>query len=175
LPVEPGEVPGATPAALAADVAVPGVVRARRACVVSVGGRTLAVDVHEAREVTMLEALTPVPAAPSPLLGVANLRGSVLAVADARPTLGLPPRALEAGAPAIVLAAGGLEAAIPIDGVLGLEWFDAPLPPDDLADAALAPFAAGVLPRNGDPAILLDAARLLEALRAPWAPSGPEA
>jgi purine-binding chemotaxis protein CheW len=171
LPAEP-DVTGATLPA-AADVALPGV-HARRACVVSLGGRTLAVDVHEAREVVILDTLMPVPAAPAPLLGVANLRGSILAVAEARPTLGLPPGAVDKGTPAVVLAAGGLEAAMPIDSVVGLEWFDAPEPADALDDA-IAPYAAGVLPRAGDPAILLDAARLLEALRAPWAPSGPEA
>jgi len=174
LSAEPAAAPVPPVAPPSSDVALPGV-HARRACVLSLGDRTLAVDVRESREVVILETLTPVPVAPAPLLGVANLRGSVLAVADARATLGMAPRAVAPGTPAIVLAAGGLEAAMPIDGVIGLEWFDAPLPADDLTDDALEPFAAGVLPRSGDPVILLDAARLLHALRAPWARSGPEA
>ena len=74
-----------------------------------------------------------------------------------------------------MLVAGGLEAAVPIDGVLGLEWFDAPLPVDDLADGPLKTFAAGLVPRPDESAILLDTARLLEALRAPWAPAAVEA
>ena len=139
------------------------------------GGRTLAVDVREAREVMTLDVVATVPGAPAPLLGVANLRGTVLAVADARPLLALAPKAATQGTSAIVLAAGGLEAAVPIDGVLGLEWFDAPLPTDDLPDGPLKTFAAGIVPRRDGPAILLDAARLLEALRAPWGPAGPEA
>jgi hypothetical protein len=64
---------------------------------------------------------------------------------------------------------------VPIDAVLGLEWFDAPQPPDDIAEGPLKTFAAGLVPRPDDPAILLDAARLLDALRAPWAPATPEA
>jgi len=155
-------------------VALPGV-RARRACVVALGGRTLAVDVGDAREVVTLDALSTVPGAPAPLLGVANLRGAVLAVADARPLLGLAPRTATSSPKAVVLAAGGLEAAVPIDGVLGLDWFDEPLPADDLPDGPLKAFAAGLVPRPGEPAILLDAVRLLEALRAPWTPAGPEA
>ena len=74
-----------------------------------------------------------------------------------------------------MLAAGGLEAAVPIDGVLGLEWFDAPLPADPMPDGPLKSFAAGLVPRPDEPAILLDAARLLEALCAPWTPAGSEA
>jgi purine-binding chemotaxis protein CheW len=146
-----------------------------RACVVTIGGRALAVDVREAREVMRLDVIGAVPGAPAPLLGVANLRGTVIAVADARPLLALAPAPVTAGGAAIVLAAGGLEAAVPIDGVLGLEWFDAPLPADDVADGPLKAFAAGLVPRPDEPTILLDVARLLEALRASWAPAVPEA
>jgi chemotaxis signal transduction protein len=156
------------------DPTLPGAHR-HRACVVAIGGRTFAVDVREAREVMSVDAIGAVPGASAPLLGVANLRGTVVAVADARSLLGLPPTPRKVRGAAIVLAAGGLEAAVPIDGVLGLEWFDAPLPIDDLADGRLKTFAAGLVPRADEPAILLDAARLLEALRAPWAPAAVEA
>lgn len=138
------------------------------------GDHTLAVDVHEAREVMMLETLAAVPGAPAPLCGVANLRGTVLAVADARPLLALAPKPPEPGSPAVVLAAGGLEAAVPIDGVIGLDWFDAALPLDDVPEGPVKRFAAGLVPRPDGPAILLDVARLLEALRAPWVPGDPE-
>jgi len=156
------------------DVTLPGAHR-QRACIVAMGGRTLAVDVRETREVMTLDAIGAVPGAPAPLLGVTNLRGTVLAVADAGSLLGLSPKAPSAGSPAIVLDAGGLRAAVPIDGVLGLEWFDTPLPVEHVPDGALTTFAAGIVPRPDQPAILLDAARLLEALRAPWVPAAPEA
>jgi chemotaxis signal transduction protein len=156
------------------DVTLPGAHR-HRACVVAIGGHRLAVDVREAREVMTVDAVGAVPGAPAPLLGVANLRGTVVAVADARSVFGLTPTPTKAGAAAIVLAAGGLEAAVPIDGVLGLEWFDAPLPVEDVPDGPLKRFAAGVVPQPDKPIILLDAARLLEALRAPWASAAAEA
>jgi len=183
LPADDVVVPGPAPlpdaaaandATPSADVVLPGA-HLRRACVVAIGGRTLAVDVSEAREIMTLETIGAVPGAPAPLLGVANLRGTVLAVADARSVLALAPKRIKGGGAAIVLSAGGLEAAVPIDGVVGLEWFDAPLPADDMPDSPLKTFAAGLLPGPDEPAILLDAARLLEALRAPWAPDGPEA
>jgi purine-binding chemotaxis protein CheW len=142
--------------------------------VVTLGGRPFAVDVRQAREVVLLEPLTAVPAAPSPLLGVANLRGTVVAVAEARPLLGLAPAPVTPGSPALVLAAGELQAAVPIERVLGLDWFDVPqaLAPDDAGPATR--FAAGRIPHAGDFATLLDTSRLLEALRAPWTPTASE-
>jgi purine-binding chemotaxis protein CheW len=162
---------GASPSG---DVTLPGA-HLQRACIFAMGGRTLAVDVRETREVMTLDTIGAVPGAPAPLLGVANLRGTVVAVADAGPLLAVAPKPVTSGSPALVLSAGGLQAAVPIDAVLGLEWFDAPLPADNLPDGALKPFTAGIVPRPEQPAILLDAARLLEALRAPWAPTAPEA
>ena len=158
--------PAAAPDAAAADAAV---APRQRACVVTLDGRPFAVDVREAREVVMLAALTAVPGAPAPLLGVANLRGTVLGVAEARPLLGLSARAVTAGSPALVLALGELQAAIPIDRVVGLDWFDAPQPLDDGDRRPGAAFATGLVQHAGDFATLLDAGRLLDALRAPWA------
>ncbi len=177
--VVPGPVPlpdaaAANDTTASTDVVLPGAHR-RRACVVAVGGRTLAVDVSEAREIMTLDTMGTVPGARAPLLGVTNLRGAVVAVADARSVLALAPKPTKPGGAAIVLSAGGLQAAVPIDGIVGLEWFDAPLPPDDIPESPLKTFAAGLVPRPDEPAILLDAARLLEALRAPWASDGPEA
>jgi len=183
LPADDAVVPDLSPSTAAApvsdapssvDVTLPGAHR-RRACVVEIGGRTFAVDVTETREIMTLDTVAAVPGAPAPLLGVANLRGTVLAVADARSTLALAPQPTKPGAAAIVLTAGGMEAAVPIDGILGLEWFDAPMPAEGMPDGPLKTFAAGLVPRPDTPAILLDAARLLEALRAPWVPDGPEA
>jgi purine-binding chemotaxis protein CheW len=136
---------------------------------VTLGGRPFAVDVREAREVVMLEPLTAVPGAPAPLLGVANLRGSVLGVAEARPLLGLPALPVTPGSPALVLAVGNLEAAMPIDRVVGLDWFETPLPLEANDARPGAVFAAGLIPHADDYATLLDAGRLLDALRAPWA------
>jgi purine-binding chemotaxis protein CheW len=161
------------PDAASVDAALP--LHQHRACMVTLGGRPFAVDVRDAREVVILEPLTPVPGAPGPLVGLANLRGSVLGVAEARPLLGLPARPVTPGSPALVIAAGDLQAAMPIDRVVGLDWFDAPLPLDATDRRPGAAFAAGLIPHAGDFATLLDAGRLLEALRAPWAPPAAEA
>ena len=57
---------------------------ARRACIVVLGGRPFAVDVVDTREVVVLDATTPVPGAPSSVVGVMNLRGTVLPVIEAK-------------------------------------------------------------------------------------------
>jgi purine-binding chemotaxis protein CheW len=162
--------PDAAAAPSAGVPAIDATVLRNRACVVTLGGRPFAVDVREVREVVMLDALTAVPSAPAPLIGVVNLRGSVFGVADARPLLGLSSRPVTPGSPALVLAVGDLQAAMPIDRVVGLDWFETPLPLDANDHRPGAAYAAGLVPHAGDYATLLDAGRLLDALRAPWAP-----
>jgi purine-binding chemotaxis protein CheW len=139
----------------------------RRACVVVLGGQPFAVDVADAREVVELDATTPVPGAPAPLLGVMNLRGSVLPVVEARPLLGLPVRATAEPGRALVVADGAQRAAILIERVLGLATLDAVQPP--AAGADHGGFAVGQLAAEpGAGATLLDARAMLAALRRPW-------
>jgi purine-binding chemotaxis protein CheW len=155
----------------AAPEAVPAPVR--RACVVLLGGRPYAVDVAGAREVVVLDATTPVPGAPPSVLGVMNLRGSVLPVVEARPLLGLPVQAAPGRGRALVLADGDRRAAILVEGVLGLAAFDDVRPLAENADHE--GLAVGELTAaSGAPATLLDAGAVLAALRRPWdaAPGG---
>jgi purine-binding chemotaxis protein CheW len=138
----------------------------RRACVVLLGGRPFAVDVAEAREVVVLDTTTPVPGAPAPVIGVMNLRGSVLPVVEARPLLGLPVRSGGPRGRALVLADGDRRAAILIERVLGLGTLDEvePLPAPDASGLTV-----GLLPGDaGDRPTLLDARAVLAALRRPW-------
>ncbi len=61
-----------------------------RICLIALGGELFAVDLKYVREVFEVESVTPVPGMPSTLTGVANLRGTVMPLADLRPVLGLP-------------------------------------------------------------------------------------
>jgi len=143
---------------------------ARRACVVMLGGRPFAVEVGETREVVVLDATTPVPGAPSALVGVMNLRGSVLPVIEARPMLGLPVRAATGRPRALVLADAGHRAAILIERVLGLTAFDAVMPL--AAGAAPDALAVGELVDDaGERATVLDGGALLRAVRRAWDPT----
>lgn len=60
-----------------------------RICLMSLGGELFAVDLRYVREVFELESMTPVPGMPAILVGVANLRGTVMPLADLRPSLGV--------------------------------------------------------------------------------------
>ena len=141
---------------------------ARRACLVMLGGRPFAVNVTDAREVVVLDVTTPVPGAPASLVGVMNLRGTVLPVVEARPLLGLPVCPPVGRARALVLADADQRAAILIERVLGLTVFDNVTPASD----APAPHVLGELfDESGERATMLDAAALLQTVRHAWDPA----
>jgi purine-binding chemotaxis protein CheW len=119
----------------------------------------------------VLDRCTAVPGAPDELLGVTNLRGAILPVVEVRPLLGLPAQPPAPGAMAIVLAAGEWRAALAIDGIRGLAWFEEP---EALGDPVhpVASFATGALVHEGQRIPLLDAARLLRAVRRGWSADG---
>jgi purine-binding chemotaxis protein CheW len=138
--------------------------RTRRACLFMLGDGAYAVDVRDAREVVTLDGYTHVPGAPATVVGVFNLRGTVLPLMEARPLLGHAPVTPAAGSAAVVLAAGTWRAAIAIDRILGLDWFD-----DASLAAGHSPFATGTFARDpGHTITLLDADQLLAALREAW-------
>jgi purine-binding chemotaxis protein CheW len=140
---------------------------ARRACVVRLGGRSFAVDVVDAREVVVLDAITPVPGAPEPLVGVMNLRGTALPVIEVRPLLGLPVRgALRA----LVVADGDRRAAVLIEAVLGLAGFDDITPLAGTEGVPPALVHGRVTTESGETVTLLDAPALLAAARRAWNP-----
>ena len=61
----------------------------RRVCLVVLGGESFAIDLRQVREVFELESMTPVPGMPASLVGVANLRGTIIPLADLRQSLGV--------------------------------------------------------------------------------------
>lgn len=135
-----------------------------RACVFTIGGELFALDVAAVREVVTVDEVTPVPLAPPHVLGVANLRGTVLAVVDPRAVLGLESRPAGRRLRALVVAAAGCEVALVVDDVLGLESLEDPLAHPG-PSRALAGLATGVVQWRGRPLIALDAANLVAALR----------
>ena len=53
-----------------------------RAAIVSLGGEQFSIDLQNVREVFVVESVTPVPGMPAGLIGVTNLRGSVVPLLD---------------------------------------------------------------------------------------------
>lgn len=78
------------------------------------GGEQFAVPVEEAREVVVLDRVSPVPGAHDSVLGVCNLRGRVLSLLEVAAALGLP-----RGRPAraLVVEVEGHAVGLAVDGV----------------------------------------------------------
>lgn len=58
-------------------------------CVLTLGGELFAVDLRQVSEVFEVESVTVVPGMPSLLIGVTNLRGTIISLVDLRESLGL--------------------------------------------------------------------------------------
>ncbi len=136
-----------------------------RACVFTLGDTAFALPVTDVREVVVVEEWTAVPLAPRHVIGVANRRGEVLPIADAREALGLASRPPGRRLRTVVVGVGAREVAVVIDDVLGLEQFDELLPLGDGARAAYGGRALGLLWSEDRVVTLLDAERLVGALR----------
>ena len=141
--------------------------RQARACLVKLAGGRFAVEVRFAREVVVFDEYTMVPLAPSHLLGVVNLRGSVMPLVDIRPFLGLEALSAMRETRALVVECDGEQAAILIDEVEGLEPLEGLVPAGDDAGTRDSDFIAGRLEREGGVVTLLDVRRILAALGSP--------
>ena len=60
-----------------------------RVCLVALGEETFAIDLRQVREVFEPESITPVPGMPAALVGVTNLRGTIIPLTDLRAALGV--------------------------------------------------------------------------------------
>jgi chemotaxis signal transduction protein len=138
--------------------------RPARACLVKLAGGRYAVEVRYAREVVVFGEYTVVPLAPSHLLGVVNLRGSVMPLVDIRPFLGFEAVSALRETRALVVECDGEQAAILIDEVEGLEPLEGLVPAGNDTEVRDSDFSAGRLEREGGMVTLLDVRRILAAL-----------
>lgn len=95
------------------------------ACVFELGGTTYALDVAVVSEVFTPDLLTPVPLAPTGFLGLCNLRGTALAIADFATVLGTTnARARSDGMqPVLVLRFPELSVGVTIDRVIEIRGY----------------------------------------------------
>jgi chemotaxis signal transduction protein len=137
-----------------------------RACIVRLAGEAFALDVRSATEVVVLDDITPVPRASANVLGVANLRGKVMPIVDARPVLGLVgERPGRGGVTGLVIRAGSWQVAVLVDAVEGLEAFGEVDPLPEGERERFGRLAVGRLRHGAEVVTLLDATALLETLR----------
>ena len=60
-----------------------------RAAIISLGGELFTINLKSVQEVFVVDSITPVPGMPSGLVGVTNLRGTVIPLLDLRPMFAL--------------------------------------------------------------------------------------
>lgn len=132
-----------------------------RVCLLSLGGELFAVDLHHVREVFELESVTPVPGMPAILVGVANLRGTVMPLADLRPSLGIS--SLGEQNYAVVVRQGQQQVGILIDTVPEIRTIQS----DDYVSAAsrglaeTRPFVSGLAKVEERMSSVMDVAKLM--------------
>src|SRR5262249_33337488 len=126
--------------------------------------RCVVVDGRCAGGVVVAGEAARAPLPPPHLLGVVNLRGSVMPLVDIRPFLGVEaPRAIRESR-ALVVEHASTQAALLIDEVHGLEPLDGLAPVADDADIPIQDFSTGRLERADGAVALLDVGRILSSL-----------
>jgi purine-binding chemotaxis protein CheW len=128
------------------------------------GGEFFAIDLRHVREVFELESITPVPGMPASLVGVANLRGTVVPLADLRPSLGVPASATPKYA--VVVRQGTQQVGILIDEVPEIRTIH----PDDMLAASTRgvtdsrPFLSGLVKIEDRMSGMVEVGRLLASV-----------
>lgn len=126
-------------------------------------GETYGIDVMQVQEVLPMPEITPVPGAPSWIMGIINLRGTVVTVIDTRMRLGINPKAADASNRVIVIEANEQVAGIHVDSVAEVAHVcDSQIEiVPDIGSRESARYIRGIVSRNGMLLILLDSIRLL--------------
>lgn len=139
-----------------------------RVLLVRLGDERLAIESRHVRGVVPVTDVTPVPRAPSHVLGVFHHLGRVVPLVDVRPALGLPRRPEASAATlALLLEVPPWFVAADVDEVVGFEVSE--LRPETPGSAAvyggMGSVAKGTVGRDGREYALLDAWRLMDSIR----------
>lgn len=127
------------------------------------GSETYGIDVMQVREVLRGTEISPVPGAPSYVLGIINLRGNVVSIVDTRSRFGLPSQEMDDASRILILEAGDHVVGFLVDSVWevaelrGSEVESAP----DTGSGEAAKFIIGLANRKEGLLILVDASKLL--------------
>lgn len=126
------------------------------------GDRWLVAPREDVREVIMVPTLTRVPGARPWLLGLANVRGSLLPVCDIRRLLGEEHHTLARGSRVLVLNSDRVPAGFLVDEVIGYRQFTPVDQRHELAEdtGTLKPYLLGAFARDAEPWLVLSLHRL---------------
>lgn len=131
------------------------------------GAETFGVDILGVREIRGWSPVTKIPHSPDEILGVLNLRGTIVPIVDLRRLFRLPRADYEATTVVIVLTVdsptGRREAGVVVDGVSEVIDVDAARlrPPPDLGALVATDYVSGLMPDGDRMVILIDINRLL--------------
>ncbi len=116
-----------------------------RAAIVSIGGEVFTLDLQQVREVFVVESITPVPGMPLGLVGVTNLRGTVIPLLDLRLLLSLNSDA--ALRYAIVVKHGNWQVGVLVDNVPEIRTIakDQFLPAPNATGEGVNPYVSAVV------------------------------
>jgi len=128
--------------------------------VFSAAGERFGVKAGFVREVVRVEELTPLPGVPFHVLGIVNVRGEIVPVADLHRLLGIGGGRSESVDRVLILESENLVLGLAVDGVDGMHRVDAQrLQPAPSSVAASTP--AAVLGLAAERVLILDARELL--------------
>ncbi len=128
------------------------------------GDETYGIDVLQVQEVLRVTEISPVPGAPSFVLGIINLRGNVVTVLDGRHRFGLPPKEPDDASRVIVVDAFDKVVGLLVDSVSEVAYVNKAqieMPPSVGTDDNLE-LVSGVCNRDGELLIMVDLAKMLE-------------
>ncbi len=134
-----------------------------RALLFEVEGIPYALPLEGVREVVRAVAVAQLPGAPPAVLGVVDLRGTLVPVVDLRARFGLPARGLSPAEHFVVADAGGRTAMVRADEVLGVVDVPDERVEDPAAVAAGTAYVAGIARLDGGLALIADLGAFLSA------------
>jgi purine-binding chemotaxis protein CheW len=135
-----------------------------RVCLVALGTETFAIDLRQVVEVFVPESITPVPGMPVVLVGVTNLRGTIIPLADVRAMLGVSVSVLPKYA--VVVRHGIQRVGILVEDVPEIHT----IPSDDLVATSVRtatenlPLFSGFIKTDKKPSAILEMSRLLASI-----------
>jgi chemotaxis signal transduction protein len=136
--------------------------------IVRLGGQLVALATGAGGQVVEIESCTRVPTGPDYLVGVGNGQGTLLVLVDIRPLLGLPAGPWSWPLLAQIVGEDRMRLAFAVEEVLGLgelAALQAAQPEADLP-GDLRTYCWGTLDTPAGRAVVLDVARVVQALRA---------
>jgi chemotaxis signal transduction protein len=142
-----------------------------RICLFSIGEDTYAIPVELLLEIIIPQKIFPVPTTPSHVLGIMNLRGSIVPIVDIRPALSLPQQ--ETRGQIAILKHGAIMLGISVDNVsavLSVPESSIQLIPADVGGPlsggkSRSRFFKGIIQREGSVAVLLNVERILDEIK----------